>query len=135
MRKLDQEDRERMAKCKETKELEEKARRDAAEAAWQKQAQEEVARAVESPPRDENNKELDYYDDLDRDTEMASSQETASESSQEMASASQESVCQGSVSQDMASMPSQDSTTNATILDATGGILMEDEACLEGPTL
>ena len=61
---------------------------------------------------------------------MALSQETTPALSQEIASASQ-----GSVSQDTASMPSQDSTTDATILDVTGRIPMEDEACLEGPTL
>ena len=106
-----------------------------------------MARAVESPPPDENNKELDYIDDLDRDTEMASSQETApvsSQESQEMVASkgtartsSQEmtSTSQESMSQDTASMPSQDSATDATILDATGSVPMEDEACLEGPTL
>ena len=62
--------------------------------------------------------------------EMTSSQGTAPASSQEMTSASQESM-----SQDTASMPSQDSTTDTTILDATGRVPMEDEACLEGPTL
>ena len=42
-----------------------------------------MARAAESPHRDENNEELDYYDDIDRDTEMASSQETVPMTSQE----------------------------------------------------
>ena len=32
-------------------------------------------------------------------------------------------------------MSSQDLTTDATILNTTGGVPMEDEACLEGPTL
>ena len=64
---------------------------------------------------------------------MASSQEMVL--SQEMVSASKESVSQGSASQDMVSMPSQDSTTNATILDGASGIPMEDETCLEGSTL
>ena len=67
--------------------------------------------------------------------EMLLSQGTVLMSSQQMASASQEFISQGSVSQDTSSMLSQDSTTDATILDATGRILMEDETCLEGPTL
>ena len=62
--------------------------------------------------------------------EVTMSQGTAPASSQEMTSASQESM-----SQDMASMPSQNSTTDAMILNATGGIPMEDETCLEEPTL
>ena len=61
---------------------------------------------------------------------MVSSQGTTPASSQEMTSASQESM-----SQDMVSMPSQDSTTDATILDTANRVPMEDEACLEGPTL
>ena len=85
---------------------------------------------VESPPQDENQKELDYYNDVERDTEMRS-QETVPASSQETAPASS----QESASQDMASMPNQDSTTNVMILDAVGGTLMEDESCLEGLTL
>ena len=39
------------------------------------------------------------------------------------------------MSQDTASMPSQDSATDATILDAAGGVPMEDETCMERPTL
>ena len=69
-----------MVKCKEMKEWEEKVRQDATEVAQQKQAQKQVARAAVSL-RDENNEELDYYDDLERDMEMASSQETAPMSS------------------------------------------------------
>ena len=102
---------------------------------------------MESPPRDENNKELDYIDDLAWDTEMVSSQETepvSSQESQEMAasqgtapasSQGMTSTSQEPMSQDMASMPSQDSPTDATIHDAAGGVPMEDETCLEGPTL
>ena len=106
-----------------------------------------MARVAESPAWNENNEELDYIDDLDRDMEMASSQEivpvssqesqemsasqgTAPASSQEMTSASQESM-----SQDTVSMPSQESTTDATIPDAASSVPMEDETCLEGSTL
>ena len=38
-------------------------------------------------------------------------------------------------SHDTASMPSQDSTTNASTFGATGRTLTEAEMCLEGPTL
>ena len=62
--------------------------------------------------------------------EMVSSQGTAPAWSQEMTSMSQ-----GSMSQDTASMPSQDSTADATMLDATGRVPMEDKAYLEGPNL
>ena len=138
-----------MAKMKELKEQEEKAQWDAAEAVHIRQAEEEVevARAAKSPPRDANNEELDYIDDLNQDTEMVSSQDTApasSQESQEMAASqrtvpasSQEMTCasQESMSQDKVSMPSQDSTTNTTILNTASGVLMEEEACLEGPTL
>ena len=112
----------------------------------------EAARAEESPPRDENNEALDYYDDVDQDTEMASSQEmvpmtsqesndTAPASSQETVpmssqesratapASSQESMTQGT------SMPSLEMATGATILDASGKAPLEDETCLEGPML
>ena len=130
----------------ELEERERKAKHDEAEAARQKQAEEEAFRVRESPPQDENYEELDYYDDVERDTEM-SSQETVPTSSQEtVPMLSQETVpalsqemapafSQESASQYTASMPSQESTTDATILDAIGRILMEDKACLEGPTL
>ena len=131
---------------KELKEHEEKAQQDTeAELLWQT-IEAEAARAVESPPQDKNNEELDYIDDVDRDTEMTSSQETVPMSSQESQEAStnqgtapassQEmtSTSQESMRQDTASMPSQDSTANATILN-TGRIPMEDETCLEGPTM
>ena len=66
-----------MTRLKELREQEEKARRIAeAELIWHTLEEEEAARAAESPPQDENNEVLDYYDDVDQDTEMASSQET-----------------------------------------------------------
>ena len=102
------------------------------------------------PPQDENDEALDYYDNLDQDSEMASSsqgmvpmssQDTAPISSQEtVPMSSQESKattptsCQESVTQDTA-MPSLETATGATILDAADEINMEDETCLEGPML
>ena len=90
---MDKEDLERIAR--EVKEREEKARCTAEEELIQRTLQEkEAARAMESPPRDENNEVLDYYDALDQDSEMASSsqgtvpmssQDTAPTSSQETA--------------------------------------------------
>ena len=92
-----------------------------------------AARAAESPPWDENNEELDYYDDVDQDTEMVSSQEampmTRQESNDTTPASSQDSMSQES------SMPSLESVGGTTILDAAGGIPMEDEACLDGPTI
>ena len=112
--------------------------------------EEEAARAGESPPRDENDENDDYYDDLDQDSEMASSsqgtipmssQETAPVSSQDTAPmSSQESKAtapvssQESTTQDT-NMPSLETAMGATILDAMDGTNMEDESCLEGPTL
>ena len=109
----------------------------------------EAARPAESPPQDENNEELDYYDDVDWDTEMVSSQETVPMTSQEsngtaLASSqetapmsSQESKAttpassQKSMSQET-SMASLEPAGGATILDATSRTPMEDEACLDG---
>ena len=111
-----------------------------------------MARVAESPLRDKNNEELDYYDDVNWDTEMASSQETVLMTSQESndttPTSSQETApmssqesevtapmsSQESMSQKI-SMPSLESTTGATILDATGRTPMEDETCLDGPTM
>ena len=148
MRRVDKEDHKRLAKMRELKKHKEKAKEEAARAACEKMAQEDASRMAESPPRDENDEELDYYDDVERDAEM-SSQETVPMSSQDPASqemapasnqdsASHEMVptsSQDSASQDTASMPSQDSTTDATIIGAVGGTLMEDETCFKGPTL
>ena len=107
------------------------------------------ARAVESPPRDENNEVLDYYDDVDQDTEMASSQETMPMSSQDTApTSSQETVpmssqeskatapasSQESMTQET-SVPSLETAMGTTILDSADEAPMEDETCLEGPTL
>ena len=112
--------------------------------------EEEAARAAESPPWDENDEVLDYYDDLDQDSEMASSsqgmipmssQETVPVSSQDTAPMSnQESKVttpassQESTTQDT-DMPSLETAMGATILDAADGTNMEDKSCLEGPTL
>ena len=109
-----------------------------------------MARAAESPPQDENDEALDYYDDLNQDSEMVSSsqgtvpmssQDTAPVSSQEtMPMSSQESKAttptssQESVTQDT-TMPSLETATGTTILDATYETNMEDETCLEDPTL
>ena len=72
---------------------------------------------------------------------MASSQETVPMSSQEtVPMSSQESKAtaptssQESMTQET-SMPSLETATGDTILDATGKAPMEDETCLEGPTL
>ena len=131
LRRLDKEDNQRLAKMKELKECEEKAKEEAARVELERKAQEEVAQmaahAVESPCRDENNEELDYYDDF-------ASQETAEMSSQEMVPTSNQDSSQWA-SQDTASMPSQDSTPNATTLGATGATLTENKTCLEDPTL
>ena len=104
----------------------------------------------ESPLWDENNEEFNYYDDVDRDTEMASSQETTPVSSQETVPASSQETppmssqesrgtapvsSQESMSQGTMSISSQESTTGTTILDAEGGTPMEDEACLDDPTM
>ena len=99
--------------------------------------------------RTKNNEALDYYDNLDQDTEMASSQDTVLMSSQDTAPASsqetvpmssQESKATASMSsQESATqettMPSLETATGTTILDATDEAHMEDETCLEGPTL
>ena len=152
MRWLDQEDREQMARIKELREWEEKARRDAEVELVRRTLEVEAARAAESPPRDKNNEELDYYDDVNRDTEMASSQEivpmtsqksndTAPASSQEtapMSSQEREATAPTSSQESMGqetSMPSLKTATGATILDATGEAPMEDEACLDRPTM
>ena len=145
---MDQEDLERIAK--ESREREEKARCiTEEELVWCTLEEEEAARAAESPPRDKNNEALDYYDEVDQDTEMASSKETMSMSSQDttpMSSqetapmSSQESKAttptssQESMTQET-SMPSLETAMGTTILDATNEAPMEAETCLEGPTL
>ena len=101
------------------------------------------------PPQDKNNEALDYYDDLDQDTEMASSQDTMPMSGQDTApTSSQETVPMSSQeskattpasSQESAtqetSMPSLKTAMGATILNTADEAHMEDETCLEGPTL
>ena len=136
--------------AREAREREEKARRTAEEELiWHTLQEEEVARAAESPPRAENDEALDYYDDLDQDSEMASSsqgmvpmssQDTAPVSSQEtVPMSSQENKAtapmssQESVTEE--TMPSLETATGATILNAADETNMEDETCLEGPTL
>ena len=109
----------------------------------------EAAREAESPPQDKNNEALDYYDDVDQDTEMASSQETVPMSSQDTAPASSQETApmssqeskatapassQESMTQET-SMPSLETAMGATILNAADEAPMEDETCLEGPTL
>ena len=145
---MDQEDLERIVK--ESREREEKARHIAEEELVRHTLEEEeAARAAESPPWDENNEEVNYYDDVDQDTEMTSSQETMPMSSQDTAPvssqetapmSSQESKATAPVSsQELmtpeTSMPSLETATDATILNAPDEALMEDETCLEGPTL
>ena len=72
IRRMDQEDLERMVR--EAREREEKARcTTEEELVWCTLQEEEAARAAESPPQDKNDEVLDYYDDLDQDSEMASS--------------------------------------------------------------
>ena len=145
---MDQEDLERIVR--EAREQEEKARRTAEEElVWCTLEEEEAARAAELPPRDENNETLDYYDDLDQDTEMASSQETPPMSSQDTGPASsQETVpmssqeskatapasSQESMTQETP-MPSLETAVGATILNAPDKAPMEDETCPEGPML
>ena len=93
IRWMDQEDLEHMVR--EVREREEKARHTAEEELiWHTLQEEEAARVVESPPWDENDEALDYYDDLDQDSEMASSsQGTAPMSSQDTTpTSSQETV-------------------------------------------
>ena len=141
-----------MARIKETREWEEKARQDAEAVLVQCTLEAEAARAEELPPQDKNNEALDYYINVDQDTEMASSQktvpmtsqesnDTAPASSQETAPmSSQESRAtapassQESTTQET-SMPSLETATGATILNTAGEAPMEDETCLEGPTL
>ena len=93
---------------------------------------------------------LDYYDDLEQDSEMASSsqgmipmssQETMPASSQDMEPmSSQESRAttaassQESATQDT-NIPNPETAMGATILDTVDGTGMEDNSCLEGPTL
>ena len=148
IRWMDQEDLERIAK--ESREREEKARRLTEEELIQHTLEEEeAARAAELPPQDKNNEALDYYDDLNQDTEMASSQDTVLMSSQDTAPmSSQETVLMSSQeskataptsSQESATqettMPSLETVTGTTILDAADKAHMEDETCLEGPML
>ena len=80
---MDQEDLEQIAR--EAKEREDKARCTAEEELVLRTLQEEeAARAAESPPQDETDEVLDYYDDLEQDSEMvSSSQGTIPMSSQE----------------------------------------------------
>ena len=149
IRQMDQEDLEQIAR--EAKEREDKAQRTMEEELiWHTLQEEEAARAAESPPRDKNDEVLDYYDDLDQEGEMAlssqgmilmSSQETAPVSSQDMAPMSSKkskattpASSQESTTQDT-NMPSLETATGATILNATDGNNMEDESCLEGSTL
>ena len=149
IRWMDEKDLEQIAR--EAKEREEKARCTAEEELIRCTLQEEeAARAEESPPRDENDEVLDYYDDLNQDSEMVlssqgtvlmssqdntpmSSQETAPMSSQESKAAAPASS-QESATQDT-NMPSLETATGTTILDAADETNMEDESCLEGPTL
>ena len=139
-----------MARIKEARE--EKARWDAEAELVQCTLEVEAARAEESPPWDENNEVLDYYDDVDQDTEMASSPETVPMTSQESndtaPASSQETapmLCQESkvtapmssqesMSQEMP-MPSLESAADPTILNTASRTFMEDETCLEGPTM
>ena len=92
IRRMDREDLERIAK--ESREWEEKAWCLAEEELVRHTLEEkEAARAAELPPPDENNEALDYYDDLDQDTEMVSSQDTMLMSSQDTTpTSSQETV-------------------------------------------
>ena len=92
IRQMDLEDLERIVR--KLREWEEKAKCSAEEELiWHTLKEEEVARAAELPPQDENNEVLDYYNDLDQDTEMVSSQETVPMSSQDTApTSSQETV-------------------------------------------
>ena len=134
---MDQEHLERMARIKESREWEEKAWQNAEQELIRHTMEAEVAGAAESPPWDENNEVLDYYDNVDQDTEMASSQETVPMTSQESndttPTSSQETVpmssqeskatappsSQESVTQET-SMPSLETATGATILDPAG---------------
>ena len=104
--------------------------------------EEEATRAAESPPQDENDEVLDYYNDLDQDSGMAlssqgtipmSSQETVPASSQDMAPmSSQDSKAttptssQELATQEDTNMPSLETAMGATILDTTDGTNMED---------
>ena len=148
IRRMDQKDLEQIAR--EAKEREEKAQCTVEEElVWYTLQEEEAARAVESPPWDENDEVLDYYDDLDQDSEMASSsqgtvpmssQDTAPASSQDTAPmSSQESKAAPASSQESATqdtnMPSLETATGTTILDTADETNMENETCLEGPTL
>ena len=150
MRQMDQEHLERMERIKETREWEEKAQRDAEAVLVQRTLEAEAARAEESPPRDKNNEALDYYDNIEQDTEMASSQEmvpmTSQESNDTTPMSSQETApmfsqesrattpaySQESMTQET-SMPSLETATGTTILNAAGEAPMEDETCLEDP--
>ena len=80
---MDQEHLERLERLQ--KEWEEKAWQDVEAELVRRILEAETARAEELPPWDKNNEELDYYDDVNKDTEMASSQETALASSQGIA--------------------------------------------------
>ena len=149
---MDQEHLERMERLKESREQEEEAWRIAeAELIRHTLEEEEVARAAESPPWDKNDEVLDYYDDVDQDTEMVSSQETMLMTSQESndttPTSSQETVLMSSQESKATapascqklttlktSMPNLETATGATILDTAGEAPM-DETCLEGPTL
>ena len=147
---MDQEDLDRIAK--ELREWEDKAQCIAeAELVWHTLEEEEAAHIVDSPPHDENDEALDYYDDVDQDTEMASSQgtipmtsqeshDTAPMSSQEtVPMSSQESKSTTPASSQKSttsetSMPSLETATGTTLLNAAGKAPM-DEACLQGPML
>ena len=122
IRWMDQEDLERIVR--EAKEREENARHTAEEELiWCTLQEEEVARAAESPPRDESS----------QDTTPTSSQETMPMSSQE-SKATTHASSQESATQDT-NMPSLETATGATLLDAANETNIEDETCLEGPTL
>ena len=145
---MDEKDLERIAR--EAKEREKAQHNAEEELVWCTLQEEEAARAAESPPQDENDEALDYYDNLDQGSKMASSsqgtvsmssQDTAPTSSQETAPmSSQESKAaapassQESATQDT-DMPSLETAMGATILDAADETNMENETCLEGPTL
>ena len=145
---MDQKNLERIAR--ESREREEKARPTTEEELVRHALdEEEAARAAELPPQDEINEALDYYNNVDQDTEMASSQETVLMSSQDTDPASsQETVPMSSQESKVTAptssqesmiretpMPHLETVMGATILGAAGKAPMEDDTCLEGPTL
>ena len=105
IRQMDQEDLEQIVR--EVKKREENTRcTTEEELVWRTLQEEEVARAVESPPQDENDEALDYYNDLNQDSEMASSsQGTVPMSSQNTAPASSEETVPMSSQESKATAP------------------------------